>query len=77
MLVDGVDAEVMVEMPMRTEQMHGFQFVVVDIVHQCVALFIVIGATVYDHTLLALVAHHVGVLLQEVKHESLDVQHGR
>ena len=39
------------------------------------ALGIVIGAAVDDNTLKAIIANHIGVLLQEIETESLNVEH--
>ena len=69
--MDGVDAEVMVEVPVGAEQVHGLQLVVLDIVDNGVALLVVVGTTIDDDTLFGLIAHHVGVLLQEIEHERL------
>jgi hypothetical protein len=51
-------------MTMGTQQVYGFEVVVVDIVYKCFALGIVIGAAVDDDTLKAIIANHIGVLLQ-------------
>jgi hypothetical protein len=45
----------------------------VDKVYQRIALLLIIGATVYNHTLVGVVVNHVGVLLQEIKTEGFYV----
>ena len=68
-------AEVMVEVPMGSQQVDRLELLGVDILADGLTLFVVIGAAVDDHTLAGLIAHHVGVLLQLVAFERLNGNH--
>ena len=74
-VVDGVDAVVMVEVTVGGEQVDGFQAVAADIVADGGALLFVIGAAVDDDTLEGLVAHHVGVLGEQVTLKAFNIEH--
>ena len=68
-------AEVMIQMPVGGQQMNGFQPIVADILANGFTLFVVVGTTVDDDALAALVAYHVAVLLQRVTLYSLNFEH--
>ena len=72
---DGVVAEAMIEVGVRTQQVAYCQPVVVDIVDNSLTLLFEVGAAVDDDSLVAIVAYHVAVLLQHVDLESLDCYH--
>ena len=55
--------------------MHRLQPLSVDIVGKGITLFAIICSAVDDDTLLGLVAYYIGVLLQQVEHESLYFEH--
>ena len=74
-VVDGVDAVVVVEVTVGGQQVDGLQAVVADIVEDGGALLFIIGAAVDNDALLGLVAHHVGVFGKQVANEGLDVEH--
>ena len=76
-LEDGIDAEIMVEVPVRTEQALRFQSFFFDVLCDGRALLFVVCATVDDDTLLGIIAHHVGVFLQQIKFESFNNHNGR
>ena len=72
-LVDGVVAEVMVQMAMGNEQMHRLQLVLLDIVGDGVAFFRIERAAVDDDAFLGLIAYNIAVFLQHVDLESFDM----
>ena len=74
-VVDGVDAVVVVEVTVGGQQVDGLQAVVADIVEDGGALLFIIGAAVDDDAFFGLVAHHVGVFGEQVANEGLDVEH--
>ena len=74
-VVDGVDAVVVVEVAVGGQQVDGLQAVVADIVEDGGALLFIIGAAVDDDAFFGLVAHHVGVFGEQVANEGLDVEH--
>ena len=74
-LIDVGIAKIVVQMSMCSQQMHRLQLVLFDIVAKGLTFFVLVGATVDDDTLVALVAHHIAVLLQWINHQSFDIQH--
>ena len=62
-MIDGVYAEVMVEVSVCTEQVYGFQSLVVYVLGDGRTLFFVVGTAVYDYTFLRVVAYYIGILL--------------
>ena len=73
LLVDGVVAEIMVEMTMGNEEMNRLQIVLSDILGDCLALFWIEGTAIYDDALEGVIADHVAVFLQHVDLESFDM----
>ena len=74
-LIDGIDAKVMVEVSVGAEQVHWLQSLAVDVVGDSFALLIVVSTAVDDNTLLRLVAHYIGILLQQIHLKSLNLKH--
>ncbi len=74
-VMDGVDSKVVVNMSVGTEQVDGGEVVAEDVVLHGFALFLIPCATVDDDTFLAVITHHIAVLLQHVAHKSLDSYH--
>ena len=75
-VVDGVDAEVVVEVAMGGQQMDRAQVLALDILRDGGSLLLIVGPAVDDDAFAGLVADYVGILLQEVTNECLDIQHG-
>ena len=73
LLVDGIVAEIMVEMTMGNEEMNRLQIVLSDILGNRLALFWIEGAAIYDDALEGVIADHVAVFLQHVDLESFDM----
>ena len=73
LLVDGIVAEIMVEMTMGNEEMNRLQIVLSDILGDRLALFWIEGAAIYDDALEGVIADHVAVFLQHVDLESFDM----
>ena len=73
LLVDGIVAEIMVEMTMGNEEMNRLQIVLSDILGNRLALFWIEGTAIYDDALEGVIADHVAVFLQHVDLESFDM----
>ena len=65
----------MVEVAVGTKQVNGFQPVNYDVVDYSLALLFILGAAVDDNRLTCFVAHHVAVLLHQIKNKAFDIQH--
>ena len=63
-LVDGVDAEVVIPVSVGGKEMTGLESFTADILCEGLALVVVVGAAVDDDTLEGLIADDVGVLLK-------------
>ena len=73
LLVDGIVAEIVVEMTMGNEEMNRLQIVLSDILGNRLAFFWIEGAAIYDDALEGVIADHVAVFLQHVDLESFDM----
>ena len=74
-IVDGVVAKAVIQMAVGAEQVDRLQPFLVHIPDDGLTLCIVVGTTVNDDALTAVIAHHVGIFLQHVTAKSLDLQH--
>ena len=68
-------AHAVVKMSVGAEQMDRFQAVVADILGNGSALIIVHHTTVYDDSLVGVVAYHITVLGKHITGETLDDNH--
>ena len=77
LLIDGIVAKIVVNMAVRGDKVNGRKTIATNVVHDGIALAVIVSATVAYHALLALITDDVAVLLQHVAGKSLNFQHGR
>ncbi len=64
-------AKVMVDVTVGGDEVLGLQLIVVDVLFDGLALFLVVGTAVDDDGLAGVVAHHVGVLADHIADKTL------
>lgn len=65
-LVNGVVAEVVVEVSVCDEEVYRLQVLIVDVGHKSFTLSLIVGSAVYDDALACFIADNVAVFLQHV-----------
>jgi hypothetical protein len=68
-------AEVMIQVAVGSQQVNRLQLLLTEILVDSLTLLWIKGATVDDDTLLAVVTHHIAVLLQRIYLKTLYVNH--